>query len=93
MTHFVEGWRSFPLDVDVSDHEFFFVGYRQVQLDGPAIGVDTDPPYYGGSRRYNSYLRSWEVFQNADLGMEILIEYKGPGNEIRTTTLKPVVAR
>jgi len=68
-------WNTAYLDIDVSNHYTFFVGYYQYQFDIPLISADETLPLYGRSY-YKSYSASgWTNDPNGDYAIEVNVEY------------------
>ena len=68
------GWRSFPVNIDVSAYNPFYVGISHNQSDNLYLGVDLTEPYDG-----RSYLlcpgNTWLIEYDCDYAIEILVEY------------------
>jgi len=68
-------WNVIQVDVDVAEFHSFFVGYRQTSIAGPSISLDLHPPHSRRSFRRDPFSGSWLVIPDADLAIEVVLEY------------------
>ena len=71
----IVGWNIFEVNINVSENEYFYVGYRQLFFNMPSIGIDTNAPHALRSYKFNSATANWELLNDGNLGIELLIEY------------------
>ena len=79
------GWNTFDVDVDVTDHDPFFVGYLQAQQDNPKLSVDKTAPHSGRSWWWNG--SEWVSETDMDYAIEVFVEYTVGVGKSKTETI------
>jgi len=68
-------WNVFQVNVDLAEFRSFFVGYRQISFAGPSISLDMRPPHSNRSFHRDPFSGSWLIIPDADLAVEVVIDY------------------
>ena len=66
------GWNTFYVDIDITDHDRFYVGYIQTVLNAPYLSTDTNWPHSGESWWYSG--SDWRTETDKDYAIEAYVE-------------------
>ncbi|MBN2355653.1 choice-of-anchor H family protein [candidate division KSB1 bacterium] len=81
------GWNSFDVNIDVTPHSNFYVGYLQTQPSKPRVSYSTE--YAQGVFGHSNYYKnnSWNRVRTYEFGIEAFVEYTIATGRHSTVTL------
>jgi hypothetical protein len=68
-------WNKYPINIDISAFNPFYVGYRQLRLGGPEVSMDPTSPHSRRSYKRDPVSGYWKIFKDQDIALKVLLKY------------------